>query len=65
MEVLVTRETAWVEGRREEAGGRERGEEGRKKGRSKRWKETGADMSLWRGADVLFGGLAVRIPGAG
>ena len=65
MEALVTRETAWVGGRREEAGGRERGEEGRKKGRSERWKETGADMSLWRRADVLFRGLAVKIPGAG
>ena len=65
MDSLVTRETAWVGGRREEEGGRERGEEGRKKGRSERWKETGTDMSLWRRADVLFGGLAVRIPGAG
>ena len=49
----MTRETAWVGGRREE------------EGRSERWKETGTDMSLWRRADVLFGGLAVRIPGAG
>ena len=60
MEVLGTRETAWVEGRREEAGGRDRGEEGRKKGRSERWKETRANLSLWQGA-----GLVVRIPGVG